>query len=300
TLLAVADICRRVEGLPLGIELAAARLDHLSLSNLAQRLGNRAVLSTSSRSVPGRHRSLDAMLDWSVDLLEPAERLLFQRLSVFRGEFPLLAVEEVCAAEPIGSARILDVLGDLVKKSLLRASLDSGETRYSMLQSVREYAAEKAGRTDEMRELEKRHQSWCLRLVEQAEPGLKGHDQTRWLDSLEADFDDIRAGLERAIRTADAEAAQRLAGGLWELWLWRGHLSEGRLWLKRSLALTSEAPPAVRVKALAGAGILHLFENPDRSRELLEEGLALARLHADVPGIALLQFGLGWQAIYAE
>jgi predicted ATPase len=296
---AVAEICRRLEGLPLGIELAAARLDHLSLANLAERLSGRTVLSTTSRSVPDRHRSLDAMLDWSVELLAPEERLLFARLSVFRGEFALRAVEEVCTGGPIEAGQLLDLLGHLVKKSLLRISLTSGETRYSMLESVREYAVEKARVIEDLDALEARHLKFCLRLVELAEPGLKGREQTRWLDALEAEFDTIRAALDHAIHKRDAEAAQRLGGGLWYFWFLEGHLSEGRRWLSRALALEGKVPAAVRCKALAGAGILYVLENIEKAQALLQDALHLARQQADVAGIGLAQFGLGWQSIFA-
>jgi predicted ATPase/class 3 adenylate cyclase len=296
---AVVDICRRLEGIPLAIELAAARVGVLPTAEISARLGDRLSLRASNRSMPERHRSIRAMLDWSEELLPDHLRILFHRLSVFRGSFGLPAVEIICSARPLDRFDLLELLRQLVDRSTVRAVVQSGEARYSLLETVRQYAAMKLTEDGEASETARRHSDYYLDLVIEAEPQLETKRQTRFTDLLDTEIDEIRAALERSILMSDAEFGLRMAAPLWYFWFIRGHLSEGRRWLDRIFSIERDAPPQVRSRALAAAGLLTVLENPERAETLSTESFDLAEQSQDRGGSALASFALGWRCMYS-
>ncbi|HEY8602256.1 MAG TPA: BTAD domain-containing putative transcriptional regulator, partial [Thermomicrobiales bacterium] len=261
-------ICQRLDGLPLALELAAARLAHLAPAQISARLDDAlALLTGGSRSAPTRQQTLRAALDWSYATLDKAERVALRRLAPFAGGFDLAAAEAVCderaagVASPARSAEVLDLLGSLVDKSLLSVEADGGHARYRTLEVVRQYAAEQLRASGEEASTRARHAAHYLALAEEAERHLQGPQQRTWLDHLEREADNLRAASDWLIAGGEAYGALRLSGALWWYWYVRGHLTEGREQLARALALPSGdadgdrlAPP--RAKALLGAGVL--------------------------------------------
>jgi predicted ATPase/DNA-binding SARP family transcriptional activator len=235
---AVAEICRRLDGIPLAIELAAARIKVLAPERIAARLDNRFdLLTVGSRVALPRHQTLRLTFDWSHELLTEAERVLFRRLSVFVGGFNLEAAEEVCADEKIEAPRVLELVSHLVDKSLITAEPQQGERRFRLLETGREYAREKLGESGEAGRLRKRHFNFFLRLAEEAEPKLTSAERLSWLERLESEHDNLRAALEWSQDQAGRrEAMLRLAGSLYWFWHFGGHVAEGRRGLERVLA----------------------------------------------------------------
>jgi predicted ATPase/predicted Ser/Thr protein kinase len=246
---AVAAICARLDGLPLAIELAAARTKLLAPQALLQRLDHRLALLTGGlRDSAERHQTLRGAIDWSYDLLGAEERTLFTRLAIFVGGCTIEAIEAVCAEPDLA---VLDGVASLVDKSLLRqVEGPDGDTRFSMLETIREYALERLEASGDAATLQQRHAAYYLALAEQAEPELIGASQVRWLTLLRAEHDNLRAALEYL----DAPVALRLAGALWRFWYTCGFLSEGRKWLGRALDRCGDAPAPDRARALAGLG----------------------------------------------
>ena len=282
--LAVAEICRRLEGIPLAIELAAARVGTLSLGQIAQRLTDSLTLLTGgARTAVNRQRTLKATLDWSHELLSEDEKKLFGRLSVFAGGWTLEAAEEVGVGGGVEEDDILDVLSGLVEKSLVVAESDEGHrVRYRMLEPVRQYAQEKLEESGKAEELRRLHAEYFLALAEEADPELKGPQQKTWLERLEAEHDNMRAALSWALERAEAELALRLGGALWWFRLMRGHVSEGRHWLEEALAMDGRVSPSARALALSGVGLLALHQGDlDRAEEACVEGLELVHEAGD-------------------
>ncbi len=287
----VAGICARLDGLPLAIELAAARIKLLSPPALLARLDRRLqLLRGGARDLPDRQKTLGNTLDWSYDLLEEQERLLFRRLSVFAGGCTLEAAEAVCDPEE----EALDGLASLMDKSLLRQEEQANdEPRFLMLQTVREYALDRLAASGEVERIQHSHAACYLKFAEEAEGRLEGARQGEWLDRMEAEHDNLRAALWWSLEQDEEEVALRMCGALWPFWLVRGYLSEGRRWMEETLAAGRDAPPArlcpasARAKALVGAGILtHYQGDYAQAKELCEEGLALYRRLGDKRGIA--------------
>jgi predicted ATPase/DNA-binding CsgD family transcriptional regulator len=307
---AVAEICRRLDGLPLAIELAAARAKVLSPPALLARLANRLqVLTGGPRDAPARLQTMRDAIAGSLDLLTPDELALFRHLSVFVDGFSLEAAEYVGAeggrrkAEVGGSpsafrlppsASVLDGLASLVDKSLLQQTTDEvGESRFRMLETVREYALERWGAETATAAVRDRHAAWCLELTRETERGFFGPDQTRWLDRLETELGNLRAALAWSLERADAPTALDLAASAWCLWRVRGHAAEGRGWLERALALDG-VPPALRAKALDAVGDLAWIQTDYATAAAYHgESLDLSRQGGDEPGIARALFGLG-------
>ena len=304
-LAAVARICRRLDGIPLALELAAARVRVLSVQQLADRLDDRfRLLTGGSRTAPARQQTLRATLDWSHALLAEPERVLFRRLAVFAGGFELEAAEAVCAGGGIEEADVLDVLTRLVDRSLVTADVDDqvgaeGVSRFRLLESVREYAAERLDAADESGH-RARHAGWCLELAEAGVREWTGPEQGRWLNRLEAEHDNLRQapaqGLEGGA-AGDAAAATLglgLGGSLWRFWYARGYFAEGRRWLEALLALPVAAPPAVRAEALNGAGALAHSQGDDAAAAvLLGQSLAARRDLDDPRGVSSSLNNLG-------
>ena len=265
----VAALCARLDGLPLALELAAARLKLLSPATLLSRLDRqREVLSSETRDLPERQRTLRATLDWSYDLLDVAAQTLFRRLAVFAGGCELEAGEAVGAvdASPTTAGQMLGRLSALVDQGLLR--LDEpvdGEPRLGMLETIRAYGLERLAASGEEAEVRRRHAAWYLALAETAEPALQGSEQVTWLARLERERDNLRAALAWAREHGETEVGLRLAAALWRFWHLHGYVSEGREWLDDLLAQSgangSLAEVAARAKALRSAGGLAFYQS---------------------------------------
>jgi predicted ATPase len=276
---AVAELCTRLDGLPLAIELAAARTKLLRPAALLTRLGNRLELLTGGRrDAPQRQQTLRTTLDWSHDLLGADEQRLFARLAVFEGGCKLAAVEDVCA----GDKSVLDGLATLVDESLVRQR-GTDEPRFSMLETVREYALERLAASGEAEEIRRRHLEHFLALAEAAEPELFAPDQVAWFARLESEHDNLRAAIAFALDCGDPSSALRLAVAIRRFWSIHGHLAEGRRALEAALAASPDDPSGLRARAFNGAGILAGEQGDfEASRASLEAALEIARA-ADVP-----------------
>ena len=256
---AIAQICLRLDGIPLAVELAAARVRSLPPHQIAARLDNRfRLLTGGSRTALPRHRTLRAAMDWSFDMLGEAEQVLLPRLSAFAGSFSIDAAEAVAAGGPVNSDEMVDLLARLVDKSLLMPEEGSTEARYRMLETVRDYAQERLVEAGEASEVYGRHRDWFVALVAQARPGFfDGPEQAAWLARLSDDHDNLRAALRWSDEDPDGGSAElSLASGLWRFWEIRGHLAEGSAWLDRALARTGGEISARRALGLTGVGVL--------------------------------------------
>ena len=238
----VAEICARLDGLPLAIELAAARLRVLSPELLLERLERRLPeLVGGPRDAPARQRTLTATISWSYDLLDAGEQRLFRSLSVFAGGFMLEAVETVCGAADL-EMTVVDGLESLLAKSLVLGHHGQmGETWFRMLETVREFALEQARNADELDDFRRRHAAYYLRLAEEAEPNFASISAPTWLRRLEADHDNLRTALTWAVDEHDADTAVRLSSAIWHFWYAHGDLTEGSRWLEAALQLPAAA-----------------------------------------------------------
>ena len=287
---AVVEICRQLDGIPLAIELATSRLPVLSVQQIATRLDDSLrLLSGGDRTAARRHRSLRGMLDWSYDLLSEPERDLFARLAVFAGSWTLEAAEAVGPGGTIGhvgAEDVLELLSLLVDRSLMQVEAGhAGTVRYRLLESVRQYARERLAERGEADAARRQHATFFLALAEAAEPELIGPDQAAWMERLEREHDNLRAALSWSPEQGERELGARLAAALWRFWWIRGHLSEGRQWLSQALASADAVSPAVRARALRGAGMLALTQSAyAEAAVLLEQSLALFRQLGDEHG----------------
>jgi non-specific serine/threonine protein kinase len=307
----VAQICRRLDGIPLAIELAAARIKILSVEEIAARLDDRfSLLTSGSRTAIPRHQTLRATIDWSHDLLTESERMLLRRLSVFAGGFTLEAAEAVCS-QGMKRSDILDLLGRLVDKSLVIVDTDSAVsgTRYRLLETIRQYALEKLVETGEALLTRDQHLGFFLDLAEKSEPHI-GYESVIWINRLDKDLDNIRAAMEWATNSGKAVMALRMAGSLvyfWFFWFARGNLLsewQHRIQLALSRPEGMERTLA-RAKALNGLAFLYWADMyPIESRLELEEALSIASELGDQwnTATALRYLGLldSMQGNYAE
>jgi predicted ATPase len=281
----IAELCARLDSLPLAVELAAARTKALSPAQILERLSQRLDLLKGGRDADPRQQTLRATIEWSYDLLSSAEQLLFARLSVFAGGCTLEAAEEVAGAD-------LDTLQSLAEKSLLRFTNE----RYWLLETIREYAGERLAKegADEVRQ---RHLEFFLRMAEEAEPELRGPHASEWLDRLEAEHHNLRAGLSDAASKGQGLVHLRLAGALARFWWTRAYLDEGKRWLEDALAQPG-APPDARARALRGLGYL-TWARGERGQSVRchEEALALYREIGDSfgTGASLMNVGVFWR-----
>jgi len=290
----VAAICRRLQGLPLALELAAVRVKVLSPEALLRRLADCLdVLVGGARDLPARQQTLRATLDWSHGLLDADAQKLFRSLGVFAGSCTVEEVEAICSC-PGGQLSILDGLQALVDASLVRQEPHShGEPRFSMLDSIREYALERLRAAGEAETLCQSHTAFFLSLAEQAEPQLVRSEQAGWFDRLDAEQDNIRAALLWSLENGSPETGLRLASALWRFWETRGYLSEGEQWVEKGLSHRPVAA-AVEAKALTTAGsLVRLRGDLPRARRLHTESLRLFRELGDRPGIARSLSNLG-------
>ena len=280
----IGELCRRLDDLPLAVELAAARTSVLSPQQILERLASRLDLLRGGRDAEARQQTLRATIAWSHDLLDEGEKHLFVRLAVFAGGCTLEAAEEVAEAG-------LDTLQSLVDKSLLRHS----EERFWMLETIREYAAERLEESGEAEELGRRHAEYFLALAEEAEPHLFGLQESReWLDRLGREHDNLRASIDHLQAFGETDLALRLVGGVWPFWRDRGHFAEGRRRLESALR-ADDRPTAARAKALnAAASMAALGGDAATGRLRAEEALALHRTLGDERGTAESELWLGW------
>jgi predicted ATPase/class 3 adenylate cyclase len=296
---AIAEICVRLDGLPLAIELAAARMKLFPPQALLARLDQRlSVLTGTSRDVPARQQTLRNTISWSYYLLDAAEQRLFRRLSIFVGGCTLEAVEAVCADASDGgeAGQVLDRVVSLIDKSLLHQTEQEGqEPRLVMLETIREYGLEQMLVNGEIETARQGHAEYYLRLSEQAEPELVGPRQAMWLEWLEREHENLRAVMQWSLEQAEGDRsdarcrdiALRLGGALRQFWYMRSYFSEGRDFLERALALRDGvAAPALAKALFAAARLNESLGYRDRAEALCEESLALYRELGDTAGIA--------------
>lgn len=295
---AVAAICQRLDGVPLALELAAARVKLLGTEELLARLDRVLPLLTGgARDLPPRQRTMEGTIRWSYDLLAPAEQALFRRLSAFSGGWTLAAAAAVVdAPRPIG-LDVLEGMSGLVDRSLARQVPGGDAPRFTMLETLREFGRERLAETGELHAVRQAHLDWCVALAESGETGLAGPEQIAWLERLEAEHDNLRAALGSMEKGFSASRV-RLAGALWRFWWWHGHFTEGRTWLDQVLAESCQVDPAWRSRALLAAGILAREQGDfEPAIGLFEKSLMIRRSLNDQRGIAQALNNLGLVAI---
>jgi predicted ATPase/class 3 adenylate cyclase len=285
---AVAEICVRLDGLPLAIELAAARVKVLSVSDLLGRLDQRlAMLTGGGRTTPERQRTLRGAIDWSYSLLDGKERTLFARLSVFAGGCTLDAAEAVCEAD-------LDTLAALVDKSLVRETDGAGGTRFSMLETIREYALERLRESDKDDSIRDQQAHYYVALAEKAEEPLRGEGRREWAARLDQEQDNVRAVLEWSLARSEPVRPLKIASAIWFYWMLRGQLTEGRRWIERALDCGDPNPSALRAWSLGIAGeFLRVQGEAEAAIAVKEEALGLAEELGDKRDAAALNHDLG-------
>lgn len=291
---AVLEICRRLDGIPLALELAAARTKVLSVYHIAGRLNDRFnLLTQGSRTALPRQQTLRAAIDWSYDLLPDEERLLFRRLSVFSGGFTLDAAEVVCNRGELKRNNVLDVLGRLVDKSLVIVEQESaaGETRYRLLETIRQYAQDKSLRAHESEPLRRLHLSYFLNLAKDAEPQLNSRYDRKWVTRVGEELDNLRVALDWGLRD-DPGAALQIVSALTVFWITRGHAAEGRRWASEALIKADQFPTdneagkkervAIRANALHALARI-MYSQGDNTHAIVnsERAAALARKLGD-------------------
>ncbi len=291
---AVQRICTHLDGLPLAVELAAARVPLLGVHQIADRLEqDSGFLRHASRSAPRRHRTLDEALDWSHRLLAPAECVLFRRLAAFRGTFSLAAAEGVCSDDALASLDVLNVLGGLVDQSLVQVVDDRAEPRYRLLETIYRYAAEKLEHSGDAAAVHERHATFFAALAQDAGGGGAGVELIRWLERLELEHDNLRGAMGWLLTGAPEQAAV-LASALWPFCYQRGYYREARNWFEAVLLSADTITPPVRAEALLGAGEV-AFLQCDYALAIghLERALALVDKHEDEARRALVLQRLG-------
>jgi len=293
---AVVQVCRRLDGIPLALELAAARVRTLSVQQITAHLHERfRLLTGGSRTALPRHQTLRGLIDWSYSLLSEAERRLLRRVSVFVGGWTLEAAAAVCAGDGVDRYDIVDLLGRLADKSLCLTDGQGSDPRYGLLETIRQYGLEKLMETPEGRVVRDHHRDFYLGFAEDAEPRLQGPEQVSWLKRLEMDHDNLRAALRWSLDRDETELALRLGSVLWMFWDTHGYVREGREWLDELLARTHELPPAAvapvsrraLAKVLDGAAYLRARWSEFASTiEFQSQALVVWRELGDNRGIA--------------
>ena len=278
---AVAQICHRLDGIPLAIELAAVRVKVLPVEKILARLEDRFQLLTGgSRTALPRQQTLRAAVDWSYDLLTPKERILLCRVSVFAGGFTLEAAEGVCPNGDVSNAEVLDLVSALVDKSLVvPEEAEEGFGRYRLLETIRDYGAEKLRAAAKGAAVAERHGAYYMALAETAEPELRGPEQALWLKRLEYDHDNLRSTIRGFMGRGEPSGALRITGALWRFWYVHGYWEEGRKRLGEALAMTGAMERTVaRAKALYGAAVLARVQGGfAAAQSLLQESLGIGR-----------------------
>jgi predicted ATPase/class 3 adenylate cyclase/DNA-binding CsgD family transcriptional regulator len=290
----VAEICSRLDGIPLAIELAAARVRTLSLQRILEALGDRfRLLTGGARTTMPRQQTLQASVEWSHDLLDAAERVLLRRLGTLSGDFSLEAAEAICAGEPIESSRIMQLLCQLVDRSLV--VFDHGRDRYRLLQTIQHFAVQQLLAAGELEALRDRHATHFLAMAEAAAARLEAAPQVETLTALEADHDNLRAAQQWLLATGDSDGALRLVVAMTPFWTLHGHYAEAQAWFRRVLAQVPPAPSPRRARAVWGLGHLTLFEMALGSDFGVPETAQAAALAAELDDTALLARALADQ-----
>ena len=298
---AVVRVCRNLEGVPLAIELAAARTKVLTVEQIAGRLGDSfGLLTDGSRTALPHQRTLRATIDWSHGLLSEGERELFRRLSVFAGGFTLEAAEEVCSGRRLEQVEVLPLLSRLVDKSLVVTEVREEHARYRLLEAIRQYGDEKLRESGGLSFTRQRHADYFLALAEETEPAMAGPDQAACVERIQREHDNLRAALGWLEGAGDAGRGLRLAAALLRFWWFRGHVAEGRARLEVLLDLSgTPVESEVRARALYALGVLtyrhadHAAGDWDTARSRLEEGLEIYRGLGDEAGTAATLQELG-------
>jgi predicted ATPase len=298
---AVAQVCYRLDGIPLAIELAAARTKMLSVEEISARLGDSfRLLAAGSRTALSRQRTLHATMDWSHELLGQKERVVFRRLSVFAGGFTLEAAESICAGDELQRDDVLELLSRLVDKSLMVAQERDGAVRYRLLETIRQYGRERLEEAGEAAHVRQQHAGYYLAVAEEADPELKGDRQVTWLERLETEHDNLRVAMRWLLGRGESELAARLGWALWLFWGIRTHLAEGRrsmepaLSARGSVAMTASA----RAKVLFVAGMMANYQGDHLSAEpLVQESLRLFKELEDNVGTAYALSNAGYVAL---
>ena len=301
----VADICHRLDGIPLAIELAAARVKMFSTEQIAARLEQSFnLLTTGHRTSLPRHQTLQAAIDWSHDLLSPAEQTLFRRLSVFVNGWTLEAAESVCSDADIKSENVLDLLTQLINKSLVNTKERHNQSRYHMLETIRQYAHDKLSCTGEIDSNRTRNLTYFITLVEEAEPELRGPNQVEWFQRLELEHPNMRAALGWALKRDSSEAALRLCVALALFWATRGYITEGRQWLQQALGMVDiqqiqNMPTGARIYGYAlnwASDLAGRQGDIAEAQTLAKRGLGLLSKFDDKQGVAFSLYNLGVMA----
>jgi predicted ATPase/DNA-binding CsgD family transcriptional regulator len=271
---AVIQLCQRLEGIPLAIELAAVRLRVLAVEELAHRLDRRfELLREGSRNLPERHQTLQALIDWSHELCTPAEQTLWARASVFAGGFGLDALEAVCADDLLTEGALLDTLAGLTDKSIMIRGEQGGRVRFRMLETIREYGQARLRESGSEAEVQRKHRDWYLRLIEKAAAEWFGPGQEDWAALLRVEHPNVRTALEFSLtRPDEVRFALRMAGLPWFLWAALGFMTEGRLWLDRALAMDQD-PSLDRVWALGTAADIAIFQGDEAAATALIDAI---------------------------
>ena len=293
---AVAQVCQRLDGVPLAIELAAARVKVLAVEQIVARLDDRfRLLTGGSHTVLPRQQTLRGAIDWSYNLLSETERAFLRRLSVFSGGWTLEAAEAVCAGGSVETFDVLDLLTSLVDKSLVIAETQRGEARYRLLETIRQYSGDRLVQSREAEDVRKRHRDWYLELAEQAHREWWGPRSQHWSERLETEHDNLRAALQHGkAEKHGAEATARLAGALHWFWHAHGHAGEAREWLEGAPERSGEVSPLALLKVLQAATFF-AYQRGDYRRALVlgENGVALSRDIRDKENRSLLLLWLG-------
>ena len=298
----VATICRHLDGIPLAIELASARTNILTAEQISERLGDRFQLLAASPMTHTHHHTLRSAIDWSYDLLTKQEQVMLGRLSIFAGSCSLSAAETICAGDGVERELVLELLSSLVNKSLMVAqTLQPGEARYSLLETIRQYAQEKLLASGEWSVIHDRHLQYFLQLAEETAKKLSGQYQQLWLSYLEGEYDNIRAAMTWALESGRIEAGLRIANAIYQFWTIRDYVQEGLAWVERLLAQADETiSPVVHANALAFASFLAGFRgNTSAQMRYGQEAAALAEAAGD-EGKRALGWALSAQAYGAR
>ena len=287
----IAEICNRLDGMPLAIELAAAQARSLSVQEIAQRLDQRLQFLTSgSRNAPLRQRTLMAAIDWSYALLTTKEQVMLQRLSIFAGGATLEAAESICSGEEIESAEVVETISHLVDKSLVTAKRhERGETRYRLLETIREYALEKLTESQDKVNVQNKYLEYFVRFAEEGNRKIKSAEQIVWYAWLEDEYNNLHAALRWALESKNREAGLRLSTGLVYFWFVHGHVMENVIWLEKFLGQKQNVPTVLIAWALLNHGVMlraSTKDDDDKSTLLYEESLRMFRDLDDRRGIA--------------
>jgi non-specific serine/threonine protein kinase len=298
----VAQICYHLDGIPLAIELAAARVSYLSVEQILQHLDDRfRLLKGGSRTSLPRHQTLHALIDWSYSLLSPQEQQVLSRLAVFAGGFDIEAAEKVCAGEGIAEPDVLDYVIGLAKKSLVQAEEISDRemvaVRYRMLETIRQYGLEKLEIAGETYQTQLRHLNYFVALAQEAEIKLNSFEQITWLNRIEQEFDNIRAALSWAMANRLGEAALEIVASLLEFWVLKGYWVETRQWTEAALGAAGNAPTRLRAKGLeVAAWMAALLDEFETATVVAQQSLELYRSLGDRKGQAYAQCCLAFIA----